>query len=335
MGRRIMTKLMMPRLVAASLLLALISGNVLAASVGQLDAGFLLGRLAGAGSGPPLAVPLAASSLTDGNTGTGAIVHATSPTIVTPVLTTPAMTGGTSSGMTFTTSTITSPAITGGTYGGGTFTTATITSPAITGGTHASATFDAPTLTGATVAPTPTAGDASTKIATTAYVQTEITDMLAGAITLGSNLSVAGNLGVTGTLGVTGATTLSTLTVGAATLGDINAGTVASGYVTVTTTGATVAGLSADSVAGTAAWFSMKSAGDDRWIIAKSSETETGLNAGSNFTVARFNDVGTFTDFPIFVYRDTGAVILKAPTSAAGLQSGAIWNNAGVANFVP
>lgn len=314
----------MNRLLTASLLLALSSIGAMAAGTGQLPAGYLLGRLAGAGAGPPLAVPLVASSLSDGATGTGTLVHATSPTIVTPVLTTPAMTGGTSSGMTLTSSTITAPAITGGTYAGGTFTTATITSPAITGGTHASGTFNAPTLTGTTVAPTAASGDSSTKIATTAYVQGELNDLVTGAVSLGS------------TLDVTGATTLSTLSVsGNTTLNSLTAGAVSSGYITVHTTGSDVAGMTADSPAGAGAWMSFLSDGVFRWIMAKSVEAETGSNAGSNFSIARFNDVGSLIDQPLVIYRDTGAVVIKAPTSASGLPSGAIWNNAGVANFVP
>src|SRR3990167_5639545 len=63
------------------LALVLVGSQAYAASVGQIDAGTLLGRLTGAGNGPPLQVPMAAASLTDGNTGTGAIVHAVSPTL--------------------------------------------------------------------------------------------------------------------------------------------------------------------------------------------------------------------------------------------------------------
>ena len=41
--------------------------------------------------------------------------------------------------------------------------------------------FASPTFTGTTVAPTPTSNDSSTKIATTAYVQGELTDLIGGA----------------------------------------------------------------------------------------------------------------------------------------------------------
>ena len=41
--------------------------------------------------------------------------------------------------------------------------------------------FDSPSFTGTVIAPTPTSNDSSTKVATTAYVQGEITDLIGGA----------------------------------------------------------------------------------------------------------------------------------------------------------
>jgi hypothetical protein len=66
-------------------------------------------------------------------TGTGANVLATSPTIITAILTTPA---------------ISNPTITGTVAGGATYTAPTLTSPTITGTVAGGASYTAPTLTG-------------------------------------------------------------------------------------------------------------------------------------------------------------------------------------------
>ena len=51
--------------------------------------------------------------------------------------------------------------------------------------------FTSPTFTGTTAAPTPSSNDDSTKIATTAYVQQELTDLVG---TAGSTLDTLGEL---------------------------------------------------------------------------------------------------------------------------------------------
>jgi len=62
-----------------------------------------------------------------------------------------------------------------------------------------------------------------------------------------------------------------------------------------------------------------------RWsIVVASSEAETGSNAGSNFSINRSNDAGTFLGSPVSILRSTGEVflseqpvVLSSPTSAA------------------
>lgn len=142
-----------------------------------------------------------------------------------------------------------------------------------------------------------------------------------GALTVGTTLTVAGNASVVGTFSSTGAALFG---------GDV---TLNTGTLTVTHTSTeTRSKLSAPG--GQSAWHQYDASGNQRWLVGRSNDSETGANAGSNFHIVRSDDAGTPTGIPIIVKRDTGYIILgELPTSASGLPSKTLWNNSGALNI--
>jgi Chaperone of endosialidase/Collagen triple helix repeat (20 copies) len=58
---------------------------------------------------------------------------------------------------------------------------------------------------------------------------------------------------------------------------------------------------------------------NQRWEIdLGAGGTESGSNAASDFGIARFSDAGTYIDFPLYITRSTGAVVLSAAFRASG-----------------
>jgi hypothetical protein len=55
-----------------------------------------------------------------------------------------------------------------------------------------------------------------------------------------------------------------------------------------------------------------------RWALAATDAAETGSNAGSDFVVARFNDAGSFLDWPIAINRANGVVNFALTPTAGG-----------------
>jgi len=160
------------------------------------------------------------------STGTGNNVLSTSPTLVTPILGIPqSITLTNATGLPLTTGvTGTLPVANGGTG---------VTTSTGTGNVVLSA---SPTLTGSPIAPTQTAGDNSTKIATTAYVATAVTNATGALGTMSTQNANA--VAITGGTinGVTG--TNAGMTVGNATAA-VTATNQSGGTVSATTIGGT------------------------------------------------------------------------------------------------
>ena len=179
--------------------------------------------------GTPSSANLAAA--VTGETGSGALVFATSPTLVTPALGTPAS-GNFSSG-TFTWPTFNQN--TSGTAAGLSATLAVgsggtgVTTSTGTGSTVLSA---SPTFTGIPAAPTASTGTNTTQIATTAFVQNQI-----GAISAGVVSFSGGSTGLTPATATSGAITLGgTLAVANGGTGTATPGLVQGTNVTITGT---------------------------------------------------------------------------------------------------
>ena len=66
--------------------------------------------------------------------------------------------------------------------------------------------------------------------------------------------------------------------------------------------------LEIDGGAGNARGIVMRSAGDARWVIQTSDETESGSDAGSNFKLHRYQDDGGWISNVIKIDRDTGLI---------------------------
>jgi hypothetical protein len=118
-------------------------------------------------------------------------------------------------------------------------------------------------------------------------------------------------------------------------------GTV-SGYLP--TTGGTLTGnLGISGPVNTTRGIDFLTSGSIRWTIQAGGEPETGANAGSAFSVIRYDDSGTVIDVPFQIQRDTGQVSvnrLNATSTVTAVQvnfgtTGAyITGDANVVNFV-
>ena len=72
--------------------------------------------------------------------------------------------------------------------------------------------------------------------------------------------------------------------------------------------------------------ISFMTAASLRWRVVTDSSTESGSNAGANFSVVRFNDAGTTIDSPFVINRATGKVtmgsgVVGGPSSFSGAFS--------------
>lgn len=102
---------------------------------------------------------------------------------------------------------------------------------------------------------------------------------------------------------------------------------VAGGSLTVDRAGDSAAAeglLSADD--GQAAYFGMQTGGSFRWAFIKTAVSETGSDAGSDFTIGRYNDSGVFQDSPITIVRANGRVVYsgnvgQTPVTVAALPA--------------
>jgi hypothetical protein len=92
-----------------------------------------------------------------------------------------------------------------------------------------------------------------------------------------------------------------------------------SGDLTISKTWPTILLSAATSTAAQVIW---QTAAKSRWT-AYTPDTESGSNSGSNLTIARHNDAGTYLDAPLVINRATGVVtatgLAPRPTLAAGV----------------
>jgi hypothetical protein len=59
-----------------------------------------------------------------------------------------------------------------------------------------------------------------------------------------------------------------------------------------------------------------------RWVLIKDATAESGLNAGSDFGIARCNDAGASIDTPIFISRATGVITMGKQKWAGNIDGG-------------
>lgn len=59
-------------------------------------------------------------------------------------------------------------------------------------------------------------------------------------------------------------------------------------------------------VAGTSRFFKSLTSGSSRWMWGAGGETESGSNAGSNWSLQRYSDTGTYIDTPLYITRNDG-----------------------------
>lgn len=60
--------------------------------------------------------------------------------------------------------------------------------------------------------------------------------------------------------------------------------------------------------------------GNNRWTINASSTTESGSNTGSDFSIYRFNDAGSYVDAPLTISRSTGNIGIGTTTPTNRLE---------------
>lgn len=286
-------------------------------------------------SGPGTGLTGTASSLTAGNvngivavvnggtgvttsTGTGSVVLSSSPTLVTPLLGTPTSgnlanctgypSGSISGNINLATQVTGTLAVTNGGTGVATST-----------GTGSVVLSASPTLTGSPIAPTQTAGDNSTKIATTAYVATAVTNATSSLGTMSTQN--ANNVAITGGTinGVSG--TNASLTVGNAT----NATNVTGGTVNATSvaasTGTFTNQVSATSPnSGSAGGLQIRDAvGNPDAVYLQGTN-----NAGSaQYATIKLNANGTITPSGNVIGNITG----NAVTATNTIGNGQTWQN--------
>jgi hypothetical protein len=65
--------------------------------------------------------------------------------------------------------------------------------------------------------------------------------------------------------------------------------------------------------AGTSRGLVIQTSSQARWQILGESTTESGSNAGTNFTIARYSDTGAYIDQPLTINRATGLVATNSP----------------------
>lgn len=76
-----------------------------------------------------------------------------------------------------------------------------------------------------------------------------------------------------------------------------------------------------DAAAGSERAMWLKTSGSNRWRITSNASAETGGNAGSNYSIDRYDDAGARIGTAFSISRNSGAVTLGGPTTVAGTLS--------------
>jgi len=179
-----------------------------------------------------------------------------------------------------------------------------------------------PALTGFPTAPTPPAGDNDTSIATTAFVTTAL--VAAGSVVPSNALPLAPGTPNAGTseLYSRGDHVHPSDTTRVAKTGD-----TMTGDLTISKANPQI--FLAKAADGQGAYIHARNQTSTRWVMHFPSATlETGGNAGSDFALGRYNDLGVFIDQPLFIKRSTGAVAFGGTVTFAGAAAVAGYNGA-------
>ena len=191
------------------------------------------------------------------------------------------------------------------------------------------ASLASPVFTGNPTAPTPTTGDSDTSIATTAFVAGAIMTTVVPATALPVMDGVAA-VGGSPKYALedhrhptdTSLATNASLAAKVAKAGDTMVGNLIISKVDPQ--------IFLNKTTANAANIFGQQAGLGRWVVqVGDSAVETGADAGSNFSIGRYNDAGTYVDAPLSIARSTGrttfneSVTIKSPnfTSPPGMSS--------------
>lgn len=78
------------------------------------------------------------------------------------------------------------------------------------------------------------------------------------------------------------------------------------------------AGAIISSIWGASGLIKFQAGGNDRWTIGKDDTAEGGANAGADFTINRYSDIGAFLGTPLRISRNDGEVIVGNNLSVTG-----------------
>lgn len=78
-------------------------------------------------------------------------------------------------------------------------------------------------------------------------------------------------------------------------------------------------------------YFGIETSGAIRWAVGGTSTAESGGNAGTDFSIARFNDSGVYQNIPVYIQRSTGNIGINQSSASYPLDvSGTVHASASV-----
>lgn len=98
--------------------------------------------------------------------------------------------------------------------------------------------------------------------------------------------------------------------------GVVSIGTLGAGAMSITNSASLASSLVLNSPAGNLRNVTMQTSGNSRWIMGTDGSTEAGSNAGSNFQIASFTDLGATLTTAVSIARATGVVAFSASPTA-------------------